>query len=111
MGCRCHLLPISSWGKGAYRARSGYRRIIHAGDCRRRGLSAPTRNMDGVLFVSRSCRLVDFHVAQTDNSYVFFGGAFVGPVISGVIVDAVSWRWFFWLAAMLQGVRVVFPQT
>ncbi|KAH8819316.1 serine/threonine kinase 16 [Xylogone sp. PMI_703] len=36
--------------------------------------------------------------------WVYFMGAWVGPIVSGTVADRMGWRWFFWLAAILQGV-------
>jgi MFS family permease len=33
-------------------------------------------------------------------------GAWLGPIVSGNIAAHVSWRWFFWLSAIMQGVSV-----
>lgn len=38
----------------------------------------------------------------------YFLGIFIGPVISGSIAARASWRWFFWMCAILQGASLVF---
>lgn len=48
--------------------------------------------------------------------WAFFTGAWLGPVVAGTIAGHVSWRWFFWLAAIMQCVNLIalilfFPET
>lgn len=38
----------------------------------------------------------------------YFLGVFIGPVIAGSIAATVSWRWFFWVCAILQAGSLVF---
>lgn len=36
-----------------------------------------------------------------------YAGSYIGPAISGFIVDAIGWRWCFWLNAIMFGVTFV----
>lgn len=36
--------------------------------------------------------------------YAYFLGLFIGPIISGNIAAHISWRWFFWVCTIAQGV-------
>ncbi|RFU31756.1 hypothetical protein B7463_g4584, partial [Scytalidium lignicola] len=50
------------------------------------------------------------------TSWIYFMGAWVGPIVSGTVADHIGWRWFFWLAVILQGAITVamfffFPET
>lgn len=38
----------------------------------------------------------------------YFLGIFIGPVIAGSIAARASWRWFFWVCAILQGASLLF---
>ncbi|PQE14259.1 MFS transporter protein [Rutstroemia sp. NJR-2017a BVV2] len=37
----------------------------------------------------------------------YWTGLFIGPIISGSIASHISWRWFFWLCTILQGVNFI----
>ncbi|PMD47530.1 MFS general substrate transporter [Hyaloscypha variabilis F] len=48
--------------------------------------------------------------------WAYFLGTFIGPIISGNIAAHVSWRWFFWVCTIFQGVSLImmifmFPET
>ncbi|RDW79572.1 MFS general substrate transporter-40 [Coleophoma cylindrospora] len=48
--------------------------------------------------------------------YAYFLGTFIGPIISGGIAAHISWRWFFWVCTIAQGVNwiamfFIFPET
>lgn len=38
-------------------------------------------------------------------SWAYFIGVNIGPIISGNIAAHISWRWFFWVCTIFQGVR------
>lgn len=38
------------------------------------------------------------------SSWAYFIGVFIGPIIAGNIGAHVSWRWFFWVCTIAQGV-------
>lgn len=40
--------------------------------------------------------------------WAYFLGIFIGPIISGSIAAQVSWRWFFWVCAILQAASLLF---
>ncbi|RYO98052.1 hypothetical protein DL765_010945 [Monosporascus sp. GIB2] len=40
--------------------------------------------------------------------WAYFIGLFIGPIISGAIASGISWRWFFWVCAILQGASLIF---
>lgn len=39
--------------------------------------------------------------------WAYFIGVNIGPIISGNIAAHVSWRWFFWVCTIAQGVRLI----
>ncbi|TVY65660.1 Protein HOL1 [Lachnellula suecica] len=48
--------------------------------------------------------------------WAYFIGVSLGPIISGNIAAHISWRWFFWVCTILQGVSLLmmvfmFPET
>ncbi|OZJ05054.1 hypothetical protein BZG36_02072 [Bifiguratus adelaidae] len=47
--------------------------------------------------------------------FMYFGGTMVGPLISGNIAAHITWRWFFWVCTIAQGLNVFsmffFPET
>lgn len=67
-----------------------------------------------------TCEL-QFHPRQRlllthDPSWCYFMGLFLGPIISGAVVEYVSFRVFFWACAGAQGLNVIgllffFPET
>lgn len=40
--------------------------------------------------------------------WAYFLGIFIGPIIAGSIAAQVTWRWFFWLCAILQAASLIF---
>lgn len=40
--------------------------------------------------------------------WAYFLGIFIGPIIAGSIAAQVSWRWFFWVCAILQAASLLF---
>lgn len=52
----------------------------------------------------------------TSHSWCYFGGLFLGPIVSGGVASHVSYRWFFWACAIAQGVNIIglvflFPES
>ncbi|KUJ17087.1 MFS general substrate transporter [Mollisia scopiformis] len=48
--------------------------------------------------------------------WAYFIGVNIGPIISGNIAAHISWRWFFWVCTIFQGVSLImmifmFPET
>ncbi|KAK6828247.1 MFS general substrate transporter [Apiospora arundinis] len=63
-----------------------------------------------ILFVHQRGRSMTFYF------WAYFMGLFIGPIISGAIASQISWRWFFWVCTILQGVSwiltiVAHPET
>lgn len=40
--------------------------------------------------------------------WAYFLGIFIGPIIAGSIAAQVTWRWFFWVCAILQAASLIF---
>jgi MFS family permease len=66
--------------------------------------------------------VADIYFLHERGSYVgayfwcYFMGLFVGPIISGTIANDITWRWFFWVCTIAQGLNIVgllvlFPET
>ncbi|EXJ71189.1 uncharacterized protein A1O5_06183 [Cladophialophora psammophila CBS 110553] len=63
-----------------------------------------------VFFLHERGRFVGFYF------WCYFVGLFIGPIISGQIASRVSWRWFFWVCTVAQGLNTLalllsFPET
>jgi MFS family permease len=58
--------------------------------------------MDGTLLVSHVSEFMN--CGLTLLSWAYFLGTFIGPIISGNIAAHISWRWFFWVCTIFQGV-------
>lgn len=53
---------------------------------------------------------------KVDRSWCYFVGLFLGPIISGAVTEATSFRIFFWVCTAAQGISIIglgflFPET
>lgn len=66
--------------------------------------------------------VADIYFLHERGSYIgayfwcYFMGLFIGPIISGAVADDLTWRWFFWICTIAQGLNIVglfvlFPET